>query len=75
MYTSPNKIRVIKVRKMRVARHVACMGQKAGVTGLRLLYAKKRVQLRDLGVYKFNPKEIGWEDTDWIHQVVHIAGL
>lgn len=60
---------------MRVARHLACMGQKVDVAGLRLLCAKGRVQLRDLGVYKINPKGIGWEDTDWIYQVVHMAGL
>jgi len=58
-----------------VARHVACMGQKVGVAGLRLLYAKEIVQLRDVGVYKIKPKEIGWEDTDWIHQVVHMVVL
>jgi len=75
VYTSPNMIRVIKTRRMRVARHVACMGQKVDIAGLWLLYAKERVQLRDLGVYKINTKEIGWEDTDWIHQVVHMAGL
>lgn len=68
-------IRVIKTRKIRVARHVACVGQNVDVAGLRLLYAKIRVQLRDLGVYKINPKELGWEDTDWIHQLVHMAGL
>jgi len=51
------------------------MGQKVYVAWLRLLYAKEKVQLRDLGVYKINPKEIGWEDTDWIHQVVHMAAL
>jgi hypothetical protein len=68
-------IRVIKTRGMRVARHVACMGQNVDVAGFRLLYAKERVQLRDLGVHKINPKVIGWEDTDWIHQVVHMAGL
>jgi hypothetical protein len=68
-------IRVINTRRMRVARHVACMGQKVDFAGLRLLYAKERVQLRDPGVHKINPKEIGWEDTDWIHQEVHMAGF
>jgi len=68
-------IRVIKTRRKRVARRAACMGQKVDVAGLRLLYAKERVQLRDLGLYKINPKEIGWEGTDWIHQVVHMAVL
>ena len=58
-----------------MARHVACLGQKVNVAGLRLLYAKERVQLRDLGVYQINSKETGWEDTDWIHQVVHMADL
>jgi hypothetical protein len=30
LYSSPNIIRVIKSRRMRWARHVACMGEKRG---------------------------------------------
>ena len=31
LYSSPNVIRVIKSRRMRWARHVACMGDRRGV--------------------------------------------
>jgi hypothetical protein len=30
LYSSPNVIRVIKLRRMRLVRHVACMGEKRG---------------------------------------------
>ena len=33
MYSSPNIIRVIKSRRMRWAGHVACMGERRGVSG------------------------------------------
>jgi hypothetical protein len=31
LYSSPNIVRVIKSRRMRWARHVACMGEERGV--------------------------------------------
>jgi hypothetical protein len=33
LYSSPNIIRVIKSRRMKLARHVACMGERRGVYG------------------------------------------
>jgi len=38
MYSSPNIVQVIKSRRMRWGRHVACMGQERGV--YRLLVGK-----------------------------------
>ena len=31
LYSSPNIVRVIKLRRMRCVRHVACMGEERGV--------------------------------------------
>jgi len=51
LYSSPNIVRVIKLRKMRWARHVASIGGTAEVhTGLCLGNLGERDHLEDLGV-------------------------
>jgi hypothetical protein len=70
LYSSPSIIRIIKLRRMRWAGHVARMGEKRNVyrlllgmpEGKRPLGRPRRrwVDIRiDLG-------EIGWSDVDWI---------
>jgi hypothetical protein len=50
LYSSPNIVRVIKSRRMRLAGHVARMGKGEVFTGFWLGSPKVRDQLEDLGV-------------------------
>jgi hypothetical protein len=50
LYSSPNIVRVIKLRRMRWAGHVARMGEGRGVTGFWLGGPKARDHWEDLGV-------------------------
>jgi len=50
LYTSPNIVRVIKSRRMRLAGHVARMGERRGFTGFWLENLRERGHLGDPGV-------------------------
>jgi hypothetical protein len=71
LYSSPNIVRVIKSRKMRLAGHVARMGEGRGV--YRVLVGKPEGK-RPLGRprrrwednIKMDPREIGIDGTNWI---------
>jgi hypothetical protein len=71
LYSSPGIIRIMKVRRMRLAGHVARMGAKR--KAYRLLMGKpegrrpigipKRRLLENIRMYL---GEMGWGDVDWI---------
>jgi len=60
LYSSPNIVRVIKLRKMRWAGHVAHMGEERGV--YRVLVGKPEGKRGDLGVDGWI---IGWISRRW----------
>jgi hypothetical protein len=69
-YSLPNIIRMIKLRRMRLAGHVARMGEKRNT--YRLLVRKPegkrplgRPRCRWVDNIKVNPLEIGWGCVDW----------
>jgi hypothetical protein len=71
LYCSPNIIRIIKSRRMRLAGHVARMGEKRNA--YRILVGKHEGK-RPLGRpghrwednIKMDLREIGWSGMDWI---------
>jgi len=71
LYCSPNIFWMIKSRRMRLAGHVACMGERRGIyrvlvgkpVGRRLL-GRPRCRWEDN--IKINLKEVGWGGMDWI---------
>jgi hypothetical protein len=50
LYSSPNIVRVIKLRRMRWAGHVTCMGRGEVLTAFWLGGSKARDHWKDLGV-------------------------
>jgi hypothetical protein len=72
LYSSPSIVRVIKVRRMRWARHVAHMGE---VWGAYNILVRRPEGRRPLGRprrrwednIKMDPREIGFGNVDWIH--------
>jgi hypothetical protein len=71
LYSSPNRIRVIKSRRMRCAEHVARMGETRN--SYRLLVGKPkgkrplgRPRRRWVDNIKIDLRGIGWDDVDWI---------
>jgi hypothetical protein len=71
LYSSPSKIRIIKPRRMRLAGHVARMGEKRNV--YRLLVGKPerkrppgRPRRRWIDKIKMHLLEIGLNVVDWI---------
>jgi hypothetical protein len=71
LYSSPSIIRIIKLRRMRCAGHVARMGEKRNM--YRLLVGKPegkrplgRPRLRWIGNIKMDLLEIGLKVADWI---------
>jgi hypothetical protein len=71
LYSSPNIIRVIKSRRMRWARHVACMGEGRGV--YRVLVGRPegkrplgRPRRRWENNIKIDHREIGIDGANWI---------
>jgi hypothetical protein len=71
LYSSPSIIRIIKLRRMRWAGHVARMGEKKNV--YRLLVGKPegkrplgRPRRRWMDNIKMNPLEMGMNVVDWI---------
>jgi hypothetical protein len=74
LYSSPSIIRIIKLRRMRRAGHVARMGEKRNA--YRILVGKPegkrplgRPRRRWVESIKMDLKEIGWDGMDWIVQV------
>ena len=59
LYSSPNIVRVIKLRRMRWAGHVARMGEERGCTGSWWVNRRERDRWGDLGVD-------GWIILGWI---------
>jgi hypothetical protein len=71
LYSSPNIVRVIKLRRMRWAGHVARMGEGRGVTGFWLRGPKVRGHWEDLGVggritLSWTLREIRIDGANWI---------
>jgi hypothetical protein len=73
LYSSPNIIRKIKSRRMRLARHVAQMG--ATINAYRILVGKPggktplgRPRCRWVDNINIDLREIGWDGLDWIGQ-------
>jgi hypothetical protein len=71
LYSSPNIIRTIKSRRMRLTGHVARMGAKRNA--YRILVGKPegkrplgRPRRRWVDNIKINIREIGWDGMDWI---------
>jgi hypothetical protein len=71
LYSSPSIIRIIKSRRMRLAGHVAQMGEKRNA--YRLLVGKPegkrplgRPRRRWLDNIRMDLGEVGWGDVDWI---------
>jgi hypothetical protein len=70
-HSSPSIIRIIKPRRMRLAGHVACKGEKSNA--YKILMGKPEVK-RPIGRLKLrwenirtDLREIGWGSIDWIH--------
>jgi len=71
LYSSPNIVRVIKLRRMRSAEHLVCMGERSGLymvwvgrtEGKRLL---GRLRRRWEGNIKMNLQEVGCGGMVWI---------
>jgi hypothetical protein len=64
LYFSPSIIRIIKVRRMRWAGHVAQMGEKR--KAYRLFVGKPEGRRRWLDNIRMDLVEVGWGDVDWI---------
>jgi len=71
LYTSPNIVRVIKLRRMRLAGHVACMGEERGV--YRVLVGKPegkrplgRPRRRWVDNIRIDLQDVGCGFVDWI---------
>jgi hypothetical protein len=71
LYSSPNIIRILKARRMRLAGHVARMGEKRNV--FRLLVGKPegrrplgRPRRRWLYNIMIDLVDVGWGNVDWI---------
>jgi len=71
LYFSPNICRVIKSRGMRLAGHVARVGERRGAYCVLVSkYEGKRpleVPSVDGNNIKMDLQEVGWEDTEWIY--------
>jgi hypothetical protein len=70
LYASPNIIRVIRSRRMRLARHVACMGERRGACSVLVgrpegRRPRERPRLRWEENIKMDIQEAGW-GHDWI---------
>jgi hypothetical protein len=70
MYYSPSIIRIIKTKRMRLAGHVARMGEKRNVyslvgkpEGRRPLGRPRRRWLDNI---RMDLVEVGWDEVDWI---------
>ena len=67
LYCSPNIVWVIKWRRMRWAGHVACMGERRGVTGF--WWGKRpleKLRRRWEDNIKMDLQEVGCGGMDWI---------
>jgi hypothetical protein len=63
LYSSPSIIRIIKSRRMRLAGHVARMGEKRKAEGKRPLRRPRHRWVDDI---KMDLGEVGWGDLGWI---------
>ena len=71
LYSSPNIVRVIKSRRMRLAGHVACMGEERGVYRVLLGKPEERTPLgrprcRWVDNIRMDLQEVGCGYMDWI---------
>jgi hypothetical protein len=72
LYSSPDIIRQIKSRRMRLAGHVALVGEGRNFYGVLVGKPKGKRPLgrprrRWENGIKMDPREIGWGWVDWIH--------
>jgi hypothetical protein len=72
LYSSPSIIKAIKARRMRLAGHVALMGELRGTYDILVGKPEGRRPLgrprrRWEGNIKMDLREIGFGDVDWIH--------
>jgi len=69
---SPNTVRVIKLRRMRSARHVACMGEGRGVYSVLVGKLRERDHWGDSGIdgrirWIFRKWDVGvWTGLSWV---------
>jgi hypothetical protein len=71
LYSSPNIVRVIKSRRMRLARHVARMGEGRGVHGVLVGRPERKRPLRRPrrrweDNIKLDLRELGIDGANWI---------
>jgi hypothetical protein len=71
LYSSPNRIRTIKSRRMRWAGHVARMGEKRNAYSVLVGKPEERRPLgrprrRWVDNIKMYLREIGWDGVDWV---------
>ena len=62
LYSSPNNVRVIKSRRMRLAGHVARMGEETGVYRVLVGKPEERDHWGDLEVHGWI---LGWNSRRW----------
>jgi hypothetical protein len=71
LYSSPSIIRIMKSRRMRLAGHVAQMGEKRNAYGLLVGKPERsrplgRPRRRWVDDIRIDVVEVGWGDVDWI---------
>jgi hypothetical protein len=71
LYSSPSIIRIIKSKRMRLAGHVARMGEKRNAYRLLVGKPERRRALRKprrrwVDNIRMCLVEVGWDDVDWI---------
>jgi len=76
LYSSPNIVRMIKSRRMRLAGHVARMGESGGVYRIfagkpdgKMPFGRPRLRWEDN--IKIDIQEVGCGSTEWIELALH----
>jgi hypothetical protein len=71
LYASPNIVRVIKSRGMRLAGQVACVEEMRNASEVWLGNLEGRDHSEDMDVWedyvRMDLEEMGWEGVDWMH--------
>jgi hypothetical protein len=66
LYSSPNIVKMIKSRRMRLAGHEAGLGKEEVFTGFWLGGPKVRDHMEALGVGEISIREIGFDASNWM---------